>query len=211
MSFDRGYFQTLLAESQELSSVPATFEYLDEIFFLMRSCGIRSLFTLNKSIACSFLNHLQSNVIIEDLYSVMTELLGRMMKKEFFNPSMIYFSSAPNIYNMIAVILLNNTERLMDYTRNLKDALMEEQIKFAEYYVEPKDSDLIVSCLEEMDGEVHKKFTHLLEDRMGFLADNLKLTVLIYTEYRMAYNPRLNRLKMMLKRSKTSISSSVRG
>ena len=177
MHWSKEFFTPFLSQGEGLSDATTLFEYLDEIFYLIRSCGIRSLSTLNKSIACGFLNHLQSTTLLEDLYSVTTGLLDRFLKKEFFNSSMMCFTSSFNLYNMIVIILLNNTDRVLVYSRNLKDVLVEEQMNMAGHYIEPKDSEMVHSCLEEFEIEVHKKFTQLLENRMAFLTDNLKSTV----------------------------------
>ena len=177
MAFDKNYFQAFLTQNEDIATSQTMFLYLDEIFYLIRGCGVRSLSTLNKVIACSFLNHLQGTAILEDLYSITVQLLGRMLKKEYFNSSMICLSNQYNIYNMVVIILMNNAERSLLYCNNLKTFLLNEQNTLSQHYVEPRDSQLIVSCLEEMDSEVHRKFSYLIEEQMKFLVDNLKLTV----------------------------------
>ncbi len=152
----------------------ALFEYLDEIFYMMRTSAERALSTLDKSIACAYLQYLTNNVIMEDLYKINADIFNRYLKKDFFNPSMIYFTPTNNVYNTVIIIIFNNAERVLSYLRNLKDTLMEQ---YNQLYGEEKEGNMIFSSIEDLEGQNLMMFTNLLDEKFKILAEYLKATV----------------------------------
>ncbi len=144
------------------------------MFIVMKTAGVRSLSTLNWTIACAFLNYLTNNILNEDLYKITLDTFNRYLKKEFFNTSMICFSQTLNVYNTVVVIIFNNAEKILTYINNLREALIEE---FHQLYTEDRESLMILNCLEELEHNNSKKFSMLLDEKFKILVEFLKNTV----------------------------------
>lgn len=172
--FEKTYFMEFLKQGEEIQHQSVLFEYLDDMFIVIKGAGIRSLSTLNWSISCAFLNFLTNNILNDDLYKITENIFDRYLKKEFFNNSMICFSQSLNVYNTVVIIIFNNAEKILSYIKNLKDALTEE---YTQLYSEDRESAMIQNCLEELETNNIKKFTMLLDDKFKALAEFLKTTV----------------------------------
>ena len=96
------------------------YEFLDEIFFLIKNGSIRALETLNKSTACALLNYLTDNLIYEDVYFIMNKLLSNFIKREYFTNTAISLNSKNTVHNSFMIILFNNIEMNLKYMRKLK-------------------------------------------------------------------------------------------
>jgi len=144
------------------------------MFIVMKSAGVRSLSTLNWTVACAFLNYLTNNILNEDLYNLTVDIFQRYLKKEFFNSSMICFSQNLSVYNTAVIIVFNNAEKILSYINNLKEALIEE---YHQLYAEETDSNMVLNSLEDLENNNVKMFSHLLDEKFKVLADFLKNTV----------------------------------
>jgi len=159
---------------EEIQHQNTLFEYLDDMFIVMKTAGVRSLSTLNWTIACAFLNYLTNNILNEDLYKITLDTFNRYLKKEFFNTSMICFSQNLNVYNTVVVIIFNNAEKVLTYINNLREALIEE---FHQLYTEDRETLMILNCLEELEHNNARKFSMLLDEKFKILVEFLKNTV----------------------------------
>lgn len=163
-----------LKQGEEIQHQTTLFEYLDDMFIVMKSSGIRSLSTLNWSISCAFLNFITNNILNEDLYRITIDIFNRYLKKEYFSNSMICLTQSLNVYNTVIIIIFNNAEKILGYIKNLKEALMEE---YHQLYAEEKEGHLVLNSLEELENNNVKKFTHLIDEKFKVLAEFLKQTV----------------------------------
>jgi len=129
---------------------------------------------LSKSIACAFLNFITNNVISEDLYKICNDIFMKMLKKELFSNSMISLSTTNNVYNTVVIIIFNNTERILTYTRNLKEALIDE---YKRLYKDQKENAMIFTHIEEIEAHNNPRFQSLLDEKFKILGEYLKLTI----------------------------------
>ena len=174
MTFDKSFFAEYVTLKEDTHSKQQLFEYLDYMFMLTKNAGIRCLETLNKSIACAFLNFITNNVVSDDIYKICNDIFMKMLKKEFFNNSMISLSNTNNVYNTVVIIIFNNTERILTYTKNLKEALLDE---YRRLYSDIKENAMIFTQIEEVEGHNNPRFKHLLDEKFKILVEYLKLTV----------------------------------
>ena len=69
--------------------------------------------------------------------------------------------------------MFNNAEKILNYIKNLKEALTEE---YCQLYQE-EDNIMISNCLEEIEQNNVNKFGLLLDEKFKILVDMLKNTV----------------------------------
>lgn len=148
-------------------------DYLDDIFFMIKTAGNRVIYTLNKVTVCGMLNYLNNNIFAEEIYNTLNSLFNKYVRREYFNQNMICFTKQYKLHNSFLIIMLNNIEMLMNYLKTLKGNFMQE---YNDIFAEEKHT-MIYSSIEELETSNKKRFEHFLKEKMKIIVEFLKLTV----------------------------------
>lgn len=164
---------TYYEKDESLYNYSALYDYLDDIFFMIKTAANRAIYTLNKMTVCGMLNYLTNNIFAEEIYNIMSSLLQKYVRREYFTNTMMCFSKKYMLHNSFLMILLNNIEMLMNYLKTLKGNLFQE---YNEIFSEEKHP-MIFSSIEELEVSNRKRFELLLKEKMKIIVEFLKLTV----------------------------------
>ncbi len=78
-------------KEEQLINITNLCEFLDEIFFVIQNVSNRAIESLNKSAACAILNYITNNLMYDEVYSIMKNLLQKYIKREYFVSTAICF------------------------------------------------------------------------------------------------------------------------
>jgi response regulator RpfG family c-di-GMP phosphodiesterase len=122
-------------------------------------------------ISSTFINYVSNDIISEEIYQVVTTLINRYLRKEYFSTNGICISPKFTVHNAFIILLLNIASSIPKYLRTLKAHLYNEITqKF------PQNSQMLVASIEEMVDTNTHKYTQFVSERVKALAENLKLT-----------------------------------
>ena len=126
------------------------------------SCG-------NQMISSTFINYVSIDIICEELYQVVTQLVNRYLRKEYFSSNGICINSKYSVHNAFIALLLNICSNIPKYLRTLKAHLYNEMNQYPQ-------SQMLVAAIEEMVDSNHQKYTAFVQEKLKNLSENLKLT-----------------------------------
>lgn len=143
------------------------------MFFMIKTAGNRSIYTLNRVAVCGMLNYLNYTVFAEDIYNTLNSLFNKYVRREYFNTNMMCFAKDFKLHNSFVIILLNNIEMLLNYLKTLKGNFMQE---YNDIFSDEKHT-MVFSSIEELDNSNKKRYENLLKEKIKIIVEFLKLTV----------------------------------
>eukprot|EP01017_Pseudomicrothorax_dubius_P029420 TRINITY_DN356_c0_g2_i1.p1 TRINITY_DN356_c0_g2~~TRINITY_DN356_c0_g2_i1.p1 ORF type:complete len:720 (-),score=198.97 TRINITY_DN356_c0_g2_i1:689-2815(-) len=146
-------------------------EFLDEVFYLVKTSITRILSSLDKSAVCSFVHVVASKVLAEDVYELLSDLASRHIRKENVSPTSLSFSGSTTHFNTVVASVMNSLYVAASYVTTLAQSVRDEatDASFPE-----RDRPTVLGCIDQLEELNTGKFRRLFNDRLQALTDLLR-------------------------------------
>lgn len=169
-------FQALVNAEESLVNLSQYFEFLDEIFFIIKENLTRTLETMNGNASCAQLEYIANTVIHEMVYKIINDLVSRYLKRDFFHGQGICFHPAYTLNNAFMILLINNIDIVLKYLKKLKINLLQKRDEIYQGDAN-KDYQMITASIESIELANSDLFYRLLKEKMKILTEYLKFTI----------------------------------
>jgi len=161
------------SESSSSKDTSSAYDFIDEVFYILRSSISRAIRSLDKVTSCTLIGFAGTTLLGNDLYKLMKQLAHRYITLADGDSDGVLLTPEDSGYNKGACIVLNCIGVVRDFSTKLGNQLHENAKLHYENGGDQTDLQVVLESCKTLEGQTKRVFQDLLIASLKSLSQGL--------------------------------------